>query len=69
MRILAICGKINEELRQKQKIYVMVQLMDFISFSAGITGNEPDFLETVTTAFNIHKTEYDDLRYFILEPF
>ena len=68
MRILAICEKINEELQQKQKIYVMVQMMDFISFSAEITEKELDFLETVATAFNIHRTEYDDLRCFILEP-
>jgi len=68
MRILAICEKINEELHQKQKIYVMVQMMDFISFSADITEKELDFLETVATAFNIHKAEYDDLRCFILEP-
>ena len=68
MRILAICEKINEELQQKQKIYVMVQLMDFISFSAEITEKELDFIETVATAFNIHKTEYEDLRCFILEP-
>ena len=68
MRILAICEKINEELQQKQKIYVMVQLMDFISFSAEITEKELDFLETVATAFNIHTTEYEDLKCFILEP-
>lgn len=67
MRILAICEKINEELQQRQKIYVMIQLMDFISFSAEITENELDFLETVATAFNIHRSEYDDLRGFILE--
>ena len=66
MRILAICEKINEELHQKQKLSVMVQLMDFISFSAEITSNELEFLETVATAFNIHKSEYDDLRGFIL---
>ncbi|MBN2666754.1 MAG: hypothetical protein JXR67_09605, partial [Bacteroidales bacterium] len=47
IRILAICEKINEELQQKQKIYVLVQLMDFISFSAGFTDKELDFLETV----------------------
>jgi ABC-type multidrug transport system fused ATPase/permease subunit len=67
MRILAICEKINEELQQKQKIYVMVQMMDFISFSAEITEKELDFLETVATAFNIHTTEYEDLKGFILE--
>ena len=68
MRILAICEKINEELEQKQKIYVLAQLMDFISFSAEITGKEMEFLETVATAFNIHQTEYNDILGFILEP-
>jgi ABC-type multidrug transport system ATPase subunit len=68
MRILAICEKINEELEQKQKIYVLAQLMDFISFSAEITGKELEFLETVATAFNIHQTEYSDILGFILEP-
>jgi len=67
MRILAICEKINEELQQKQKIYVLGQLMDFISFSAEITGKEMEFLETVSTAFNIHPTEYQDILGFILE--
>ena len=44
MRILATCEKINEELYQKQKVYVLIQLMDFIRFSAEITDNELDFL-------------------------
>jgi len=67
MRILAICEKINEELQQKQKIYVLVQLMDFISFSAEITEKELEFVETVSTAFNIHASEYEDILVFIFE--
>ncbi len=67
IRILAICEKINEELQQKQKIYVLVQLMDFISFSAGITEKEQEFVETVATAFNIQPTEYQDILAFIFE--
>ncbi|MDP3003522.1 MAG: hypothetical protein Q8N38_10385 [Bacteroidales bacterium] len=66
MRILAICEKINEELHQKQKLYVIVQLIDFILFSAEITENELDFLETVSAAFNIPQTEYQNIKSFIL---
>ena len=66
MRILAICEKINEELHQKQKLYVLVQLIDFILFSAEISENEMDFLETVSTAFNIQQTEYKNIKNFIL---
>ncbi len=68
MRILAICEKINEELHQNQKLYVIVQLLDYILFGAEITENELDFLETVSAAFNIPPKEYDNIKSFILSP-
>ena len=67
MKILGICEKINEELHQKQKLYVVVQLIDFIKFGAAITENELDFLETVSTAFNIPLKEFMNIKSFILE--
>jgi ABC-type multidrug transport system ATPase subunit len=66
VRILGICEKINEELQQKQKLYVLVQLMDFILFGAEITGNELEFLETVSMAFNTPQTEFQNIKCFIL---
>ena len=66
VRILGICEKINEELHQKQKLYVIVQLMDFILFGAEITENELEFLDTVATAFNIPQEEYQNIKSFIL---
>ena len=66
VRILGICEKINAELDQKQKLYVMVQLIDFISFGTEATDNELDFLETVSTAFNIPYTEFLNIKNFIL---
>ena len=60
MRILAICEKINEELQQKQKVYVLVKLMDYISFGEEITENELDFLQTVADAFYISEPEYQE---------
>jgi ABC-type multidrug transport system ATPase subunit len=66
MRILAICEKINEELEQKQKIYVLVQLIDYISLGEEITENELEFLHTVATSFFIPETDYEDIRSFIM---
>lgn len=66
VKILGICEKINEELRQKQKLYVLVQLLDFILFGAEITENEQEFLETVAIAFNIPQTEFRNIKSFIL---
>ena len=68
MRILGICEAINEELEQKQKIYVIIQLIEFISYSEWITEKELEFLETVASAFNIQGTEYQNIRYFIINP-
>jgi ABC-type multidrug transport system ATPase subunit len=67
MRILAICEKINEELQQKQKIYVLVQLIEYISLGDEITENELDFLHTVATAFFIPEQEYENIRAFIMK--
>jgi ABC transport system ATP-binding/permease protein len=66
VKILGICEQINEELQQKQKLYVLVQLMDFILFGAVITPNELEFLETVSTAFNIPPSEFQNIKSFIL---
>jgi ABC-type multidrug transport system ATPase subunit len=66
MRILAICEKINEELEQKQKIYVLVQLIDYISLGEEITENEFEFLHTVATSFYIPETDYEDIKNFIM---
>jgi ABC-type multidrug transport system ATPase subunit len=66
MRILSICEKINEELHQKQKIYVLIQLMDFISLGEEITENELDFLQTVANAFYVPDIEYGNIKSFIM---
>ncbi len=66
MKILSICEKINEELQQQQKIYVLVQLMDFISSGKEITENQFDFIQTVATAFNIEGKEYQDIKGLII---
>jgi ABC-type multidrug transport system ATPase subunit len=66
MRILGICEKINEELQQKQKIYILVQLIEYISLGEEPTGNELDFLLTISHAFYIPETEYHNISNFIM---
>jgi len=66
IRILAICEKINNELQQKQKVYVMVQLLDFIASGQEITENKLDFIQTVANAFYIPEEEYNNIKGFIL---
>jgi ABC transport system ATP-binding/permease protein len=67
MRILSICEKINMELEQQQKVFVMVRLMDYVAHGSQVTETELDFLQTVSSAFNIPSTEYESMRRFIME--
>jgi len=67
MRILGVCEKINEELEQKQKVYVLVKLIDYISLGAEITENELDFIATVVNALYIDNSEYLNIMSFITE--
>lgn len=66
MKILAICEEINLELRQVQKVYVIVQLIDYISLGAEISDNELDFLRTVASSFRINHNDYKNIEGFIM---
>ncbi|HAN00761.1 MAG TPA: ABC transporter [Marinilabiliales bacterium] len=67
VKVLRICQQINEELQQEQKILVVLQLLEFISFGEEITEKELDFVKTVSDIFNIPGDEYLNSHAFILE--
>jgi ABC transport system ATP-binding/permease protein len=67
MRILGICDKINEELHQKQKIYIFVQLIEYISLGEEISETELEFLHTIASSFFIPESEYNNIRHFIID--
>lgn len=72
-RIHRICNNINQELTQKQKLFVVISILEFISsdLTSGkeITTSEQEFLAILTEALNIDKHEYEELNIFILESF
>jgi ABC-type multidrug transport system fused ATPase/permease subunit len=68
VKILGICEQINKELEQKQKVYVIIQLIEFLSFDKKVTEKENDFLESVASAFNIPSPEFLNIRDFITQP-
>ncbi len=70
VRVLVICTRINEELNQRQKIIVLLNLLEFVkSDNEDITPQEFDFITTVAETFNISSGEYRNMRDFILFPF
>ncbi len=65
VKILKICAEINKELTQKQKVYVLVQLLEFIFMNNNDTEQAIEFVETVAESFNINSEEYKLTKDFI----
>jgi len=68
VRILSICEQINEELEQRQKVYVIMQLVEYIAYGIEIRDTELEFLQTVAVAFNLDEEEYQQILHFIVYP-
>ncbi|MFK7785576.1 MAG: ATP-binding cassette domain-containing protein [Crocinitomicaceae bacterium] len=61
VKVLRICSQINEELTQRQKMIVLVRILEFINSDNVQTEKEQEFVQTVADAFNVSKKEYDAL--------
>ena len=59
VKILLICTQINEELAQKQKIIVLIRLIEFIYANKTPSEQEMEFITTVSETFNIPEGEFN----------
>ncbi len=59
VKVLKICTQINEELTQRQKVIVLIRILEFIFANEEISDQEREFAETVADTFNISREEYD----------
>lgn len=59
VKVLLICTQINEELAQKQKVIVLIRLLEFIYANNTASEQEMEFVETVSETFNIPRNEFD----------
>ncbi|MBT3208372.1 MAG: ATP-binding cassette domain-containing protein [Bacteroidetes bacterium] len=70
VKVLKICTTINEELTQKQKVVVLIRLFEFVrAENENISEQELEFIETVSSTFNVSQEEYIRLKGFVLYPF
>lgn len=65
-RILNISSKINTELEQEPKIILFVQLLDFLKKDDEIGEVEEGFVDLLAERFRIEKSDYNNLKHFIL---
>ena len=61
VKILKICTQINEELTQKEKVFVLLRLLEFTKNSSDELQID-EFIEVVSDTFNISRNIFDDLK-------
>src|SRR5690606_41217088 len=57
VKTLGICKKINKTLTQKQKVVVLIKLLELVSTDKNFTSQRMEIINTVSTVFNIVKDE------------
>jgi len=65
-RVSEICSIINKEFEQHQKVWLILQLIEFIGDSRIDSPNKLDFIKTVAAQFNISEFEFNNGKDFIL---
>jgi len=65
VKVLRICTQINEELLQRQKLIVLIRLIEFINANGEVGEQELEFVETVAQTFNVEDIEYKSLIEFV----
>jgi ABC-type multidrug transport system ATPase subunit len=70
VKVLKICSEINQELTLKQKVIVLLRLLEFIKDDVGeVTEQELEFVYTVSDSFYIPEEEYIRLKAFVIYQF
>ena len=68
-RIHKIGNSMNQELTQRQKLYVIISLLEFVSTDSSISESDKEFMDALVDDLNINEDEYQQLCEFILHPF
>lgn len=66
VKTLAICRKINKTLTQKQKVVVLMKLLELVGADRNFTPQRMEIINTVSDVFNIDSEEYKVMEGFIL---
>ncbi len=69
VKILKISEQINETLHLKEKIIVIIRLLEFFAEKGSLSEEEEDFAYTVASTFKISDQEFGNIRDFVLNKF
>ena len=63
--VIEVCSQINTVLRQKQKVVILIRLLEYILADENISDHEFQFLRTTADTFKIPTDEFDDCLKFL----
>ncbi|MGE0771430.1 MAG: ATP-binding cassette domain-containing protein [Cyclobacteriaceae bacterium] len=66
VKTLGICKKINKTLTQKQKVIVLIKLLELVESDKNFTAQRMEIINTVSTVFNIDPEEYKVIEAFTI---
>jgi ABC transport system ATP-binding/permease protein len=66
VKTLSLCRKINKTLTQKQKVVVLLELLELVRSDGNFSPQRMGIIDTVSIAFNISNEEYKILEGFVL---
>ena len=65
VRILRFCRQINKNLEQRQKVIILIKLLELVASDKNFTRQRREVIDTVSQAFNI-KDDYNAVESFVL---
>ncbi len=68
VKVLKICTQINSELTQKQKMVVLLRLVEYVNSDHKSSPEEMEFVSTVSETFNIDSQEFIRCLWFVTNP-
>ena len=68
VKVLKICTQINSELTQKQKMVVLLRLIEYVNSEQKSSPEEMEFVSTVSETFNIDGQEFVRCLWFVTHP-
>jgi len=69
VKVVMIATVINGELSQKEKIIVIIRLLEFIKTDETISEQENEFVITISDTFNIPRWQFNEIRSFVVNSF
>lgn len=67
VKTLGLCKKINKTLTQKQKVVVLVKILELVASDKNFTPQRMEIIDTISSVFNIVKDEYKLIESFVIQ--